>query len=217
LFRHLLPLIVSSGNVDTSVVPGHIQGALFCDQSEPNATDKRKVNAANPSLALSAPSISHGVEYGGATLPTFSQSLPVTVASGTTDDSPVLGCGRELAKSSTHALNPGAAFEHTSNRKSAVSTTANAILRGVKESSSAYPPLKSVARHLCVVLASCEVRSPSHTFDSRCSQLCQGTEVNERAIEWLAPRIRALSESLSAPIPADDVVGERGRENKLER
>ena len=40
--------------------------------------------------------------------------------------------------------------------------------------------------------------------------------VNKQTIEWLAPRIRALSTSLSAPIPVGDV-NERGREKKLEQ
>ena len=40
--------------------------------------------------------------------------------------------------------------------------------------------------------------------------------MNERAIESLAPRIRMLSESLSAPISPGDV-NEEERANELER
>jgi len=39
--------------------------------------------------------------------------------------------------------------------------------------------------------------------------------VNEHAIESLAPRVKMLSESLSAPIPPGDV-NEEERTNKLE-
>lgn len=160
------------GNVDTPGVPGHIQEALNCGQSESSAADQWEVNTANPSPAPSAPFISHGGGFGGTTLSTFSQPLLVTVASDNADSPPVLECDRELAKSSIHALDPGAAFENTSIRKSTAFTTANETLRGVEGSSSAYPPLKSIARHLCVILDSCEVRSPSHTLNSQCSWLC---------------------------------------------
>ena len=40
--------------------------------------------------------------------------------------------------------------------------------------------------------------------------------MTEHAIESLAPRVRMLSESLSAPIPPGDV-NEEGRASKLER
>ena len=79
-----------------------------------------------------------------------------------------------------------------------------------------YPPLKSIARHLCIVLDNGKVQSPFCTFNPQCLQLCQQTRVNKQAIEWLAPRIKALSKSLCAPIPEGDV-NEGGRENKLEQ
>ena len=34
-----------------------------------------------------------------------------------------------------------------------------------------YPPLKSIATHLCIVLDNCEVQSPFCTFDLQCLQL----------------------------------------------
>ena len=40
--------------------------------------------------------------------------------------------------------------------------------------------------------------------------------MNEHAVESLAPRVRMLSESLSAPIPPGDV-NEEERAHKLER
>jgi len=43
------------------------------------------------------------------------------------------------------------------NRKPTVSAETKLILRGIKESPNAYPPLKSVAESLCLILDNCEV------------------------------------------------------------
>ena len=94
--------------------------------------------------------------------------------------------------------------------RSAVSTTAE-LLRGVRDG-----PLKSVARGLCVILENCGVRPPSCTFNEHCSWSFQPTEVDRRAIESLAPRLKTLSESLRAPISQGDV-NEKERARKLER
>jgi hypothetical protein len=133
--------------------------------------DQQKVNPLNPSPALFAPSISHGAESGGTTLSTPSQPLPVTVSSPDTDNPPILDRVQEPARLPTHLLDSGAPSEDTLNRKSTASATPNLILRGVEESSGAYPPLKSVARCLCLVLDNCEVQSPSHTFNLQSLQL----------------------------------------------
>lgn len=93
---------------------------------------------------------------------------------------------------------------------------AKSILRTVKESSNAYPPLKSIAEHLYFILNNCEVWSPSRRFDLRYLLSLQHTEVNEQAIESLAPRVKTLSESLREPIPPGDV-SEKERARKLER
>jgi len=53
-------------------------------------------------------------------------------------------------------------------------------------------------------------------FGSRLLQTFQQTEVNEQAIELLAPRIKMLSESLCAPIPTGDF-SEEDRESELKR
>lgn len=151
-------LIVSLGNVDTLAVPGHVRMALTLDCRQPNAADKREVIPADPSPAPSTPSISHGAESSGTTLATLSEPLPVTVSSGNTNSSLFPRRVREPAKSSTHELNPSVASEDTSNRKPTVSATTNAILRGVEGSPNAYPPLKSTARHLYVILDKCQVR-----------------------------------------------------------
>ena len=60
-----------------------------------------------------------------------------------------------------------AANENKSDWKSALSATAKLLLRGVKESADAFPPLKSVASGLCFILDNYEVR-PS--FPTHCRQ-----------------------------------------------
>jgi hypothetical protein len=161
LFHCLLPLIVSSGNVDSPAAPGHVQEALCSDQNEPG----QEANPVDPSPAPSVPSISHGGEPGSTTLPTLPQPPPVTVSLSDADSPPILDHVWEPSKSSTHLLDPGVTSEDTPNRNPASSTAIISILRGVGESSEAYPPLKSVARSLCVILDNCEVRSSFCTFN----------------------------------------------------
>jgi hypothetical protein len=211
-----LSLIVSSGNVETPAVPGQVQGALSSDKSELSVGDKRGVSPADTSPAPSAPSISHDGESGGTTLSMLFHPLPVTGSSGNADNLPIPDHVREPVKSSTHALDPGAASEDTLSRASTAPTTPNVVLREVAESSNAYPPLKSVARCLCIILDNCKVRSTSHTLNLKYSQLYQQMEVTELVIKSLAPRIKTLSKSLCTPIPVDDV-NERERENELEQ
>ena len=158
LSHWLLPLIASSGNMDTSAAPGHLQEALSPDQSKP----EHEINPADPSFAPSNPSISQGAESGGITLSAFPQPLPGTVSSGNTNNYPILEYIQEAVKSSTHPLDPGAMSEEVSNQKSTASATPSVILRGVEESSNAYSPLKSVAGCLRVILDNCEVRSLLH-------------------------------------------------------
>jgi hypothetical protein len=147
--------------VNSPAVPGHVQAALSSDQSEPNATDKQKVNPADPSPAPSAPSISHGGGSGGTTLSMPPQPLPEIISSDNVDQPPVLDRVREPAKLSTDALDPCAVSEDALHRKPTVSAATKSILRGMEESSSTYPPLKPFARCLCAILDKYEVQSPS--------------------------------------------------------
>ena len=174
---------------------------------ERDSVKGEEVGQVNP--PISTPSILHHGEPGDTTLSVFSLLA-------NTDDPPTLDPVQEPAESSTHALDPCVASEDTPNRKSTVPATAKSILLGVGESSGAYPPLKSAARYLCIILDNYEVRFSSHTFSPKYSQLHQQTKVNKQSIELLAPRIKALSESLCAPIPSGDV-NERAREKKMER
>jgi len=52
----------------------------------------------------------------------------------------------------------GTAEEKKLNWKSTASATAKLLLRGVRDSADAFPPLKSAAGGLCFILENCEVR-----------------------------------------------------------
>ena len=99
--------------------------------------------------------------------------------------------------------------------KATVSASAKLLLRGVRDSADAFGPLKSVAGDLCVILENHEVRFPSNVY-LRCSQVLLRTKANKQAIESLAPRIRALAESLCRPVSEGDA-RERERRQKLEQ
>ena len=56
------------------------------------------------------------------------------------------------------SVEPGAAADESgSDWKSTVSSTAKSLLRGVRDSADAFPPLKSVAGGLCFILENYEV------------------------------------------------------------
>jgi hypothetical protein len=154
--------MVPLGNVDSLTVPGHVQGDPSSDQSAP----RRKANPPDPSPILSAPSISYREGSSDHTRPMRSQPLPpLSVSSGNRDNPPVLDRVRGSAKSSVHTPDPRTAFEDTSNQMFSASAPAKSILHGVGRSSGAYPPLKSVARCLGVILDNCEVRPLFHIFN----------------------------------------------------
>ena len=100
--------------------------------------------------------------------------------------------------------------KNKSDQKSTASTAAE-LLEGVRDG-----PLKSVAGGLHFILENCKVGIPSCTSNPKCLQSFQQTEVDQQAIESLAPRVKALSESLCVPISWDDV-NEKEREKKLEQ
>ena len=72
--------------------------------------------------------------------------MPLTVPSGTSDRSAVSHRVQEPAQVPRHVLD-----------KSHLKSAAESSLRGVRESANAFPPLKSVAGHLCFILDNCEV------------------------------------------------------------
>ena len=91
-------------------------------------------------------------------------------------------------------------------RALAATAETRGILRGIIESESQkrYPPLKSVAEDLYFVLDNCEVWPPSRKSNLQCLLPFQQTEVNQRAIQSLAPRVKKLFESLRESIDQGD-------------
>ena len=68
-------------------------------------------------------------------------------------------------------LEPSAAAdEKKSNDKPTASATTE-LFRVVRDSASAFGPLKSLAGSLCFILDNCEVLFSSRTFDPQCLQL----------------------------------------------
>ena len=108
-----------------------------------------------------------------------------------------------------------AMVKNNPDKRSTVSATAK-LLHGLRDSTSAFIPLQSVARGLCFILESCQVWPPSGTFSPQYLWSSQQTEVDEQAIELLVPRVKVLSESLCTPIHPGDI-NERERERKLEQ
>ena len=114
------------------------------------------------------------------------------------------------------SVEPGASADESGlDWGSAVSSTAKLLLRGVRDSVDAFPPLKSVAGGLCFILENCEV-SPSTIRYLRRLRVPQRTKANKQAIESLAPRVKALAKSLCRPV-SDDDIEERERRQKLEQ
>jgi len=109
---------------------------------------------------------------------------------------------------------PSGADKKWSNLGSLASSTAKLLLRGVRESADAFPPLKSVAGGLCYILENYEVRSSSGTCYPRRLQVPQRTKANTKTIVSLAPRVKALSSSLCASVSEDDFK-ERERRKQL--
>ena len=126
--------------------------------------------------------------------------------------------GTEGDETSGSVPRPGAgaaADEDGSDWKAMVSASAKLLLRGVRDSADAFGPLKSVAGGLCFILENYEVCFPCNVYTRR-SRALQRTKENKQAIESLAPRVRALAESLCKPVSEGDA-SERERRQKLEQ
>ena len=128
------------------------------------------------------------------------------------------GRGREgNGSNAEESVQPSAAAdENRSDWKSTVSASAKLLLRGVRDSADAFPPLKSVAGGLCFILENCEVRPPDPICYPQRSPVPQRTKANKQAIESLAPRVKALAELLCKPVPEGDIE-ERERRKRLEQ
>ena len=106
--------------------------------------------------------------------------------------------------------------ESKSNWKSTTLSTAKLLLRGVRDSSDVFTPLKSLAGVLHFILDSYEVRPLlSRTYYPQHSHVPQRTKANKQAIETLALRIQTLAELLCTPAPEGDSK-EEDRRRRLE-
>jgi len=127
------------------------------------------------------------------------QSLPLIVSLDNADDPAAPDQVQEAL--SPNQSEPNAAGE---NKWKTASATTKMLLRGVKESADAFPPLKSVAGGLYFILENWEVRPYFHTHYSQSLQVPQQTKANEKAIESLADRVNTLSASLCTPVSEGD-------------
>lgn len=100
--------------------------------------------------------------------------------------------------------------------KPTVSDTAKLLLCSVRDSATAFSPLKSIAGGLCTILEMYEVRfTPYALLGPRCLQSPQRAQGNEEAIESLAPCVKSLTELLRAPV--SEGTGEGLRRERLEQ
>ena len=86
------------------------------------------------------------------------QMLYPAILSGNTD-TVAPDHGPEDIHPSENTVPSSAADERKSGWKTTASATAKLILRGVRDSADAFPPLKSVAGGLCFILENCEAQS----------------------------------------------------------
>jgi len=70
------------------------------------------------------------------------------------------GAGRHGGRADASGSGNESAELSDADWKSIVSSTAKSLLRGVRDSADAFPPLKSVAGGLCFILENCEVWPP---------------------------------------------------------
>jgi len=118
-------------------------------------------------LAMPSPSASRDQESNGMQS-TLSRTIRLTHLSRNTDPRTVSDRipsvsreGGSESNPSKRSVGPSAINENTSDLKSLASSGAKFILRGVKESADAFPPLKSAASALWFILNNCEVWSTS--------------------------------------------------------
>ena len=95
-------------------------------------------------------------------------------------------------------------------------SSARLLLRGVRDSADGFGPLKSVAAGLCFILKNYGVCFPRNVY-LQFSPALQRMKANKQAIESLAPRVKALAESLCKPVSEGVAARERERRQNLER
>ena len=185
---------------------GYLAGSGL--RREGGGADEGKVEQVHP--PPSTPSLVPGGKPDGMWM-RLSRFLPLTIPKDTTDTSTNPDHAPKVLRPDESAEPGAAADTKKSNWKSTASTTAKLLLRGVRDSADAFGPLKSVAGGLCFVLENCEVQPSFRIYYLRCLQVMQRTKANSQAIEALAPRVKALTESLCAPVSEGDIREESRR------
>jgi hypothetical protein len=131
--------------------------------------------------------------------------LPLIVPSDNTEPSTVPDRAPEVLRPNENVEPSATADTKKSNWKSTASATAKLLLRGVRDSADAFGPLKSVASGLCFILENYEVQPSFQIYYPRRLQVVQQTKANSQAIEALAPRVKALTKLLCAPVSEGDI------------
>jgi len=160
---------------------------------EGNNVDGKKTDRVDPPPSTSLIPHSDGTWRGSV------QSLPLIVSLDNVEG-PVAPDQVQEAVSPNQS-EPNAADE---SKWKTASATAKLLLRGVKESADAFPPLKSVAGGLCFILENWEVRPYFPTHYSQSLQVRQQTKANEQAMVSLADRVNTLSALLCTPVSEGD-------------
>ena len=199
---------------------GSIEGQSRVDLAVPRPTESTPdLRIGASALPTSNPLTPRNQESNGRQT-TSSRAIYLTHFSRNTDPYaisdrilPVPGRGQNnLPESSNNTVDSRAMSENKSNWKSTAYATTKLAINLVKESSDAFPPLKSVAGGLSAILSHCEVWTTSCTLpDPRYLQSSQQTMACRQTIEALIPRVNMLAESLSGPVPRGDVKEEERR------
>jgi hypothetical protein len=169
---------------------------------EGDGADEEKVEQVRPSP--STPSLVPGGNPDGMRM-RLSQLLPLIIPLDSTNASTVPGHAPEVIHPNESAEPSAAVDMKKSDWKSTASATAKFLLRGVRDSADAFGPLKSVASGLCFILENYEVQPSLQIYYPRHLQVVQRTKANSQAIEVLAPRVKALTELLCAPVSEGDI------------
>ena len=142
------PHVATGGHSDVDVAMGS------GPRREGNEVDGEQAEQAHPSP--STPSLVRGGEPDGAWSRLF-RLLPLIVSSDNINTSTIPDHGPEVLRPDERAEPDAVIVEKMPNWKSTASATAKLLLRGVRDSSEAFGPLKSVASGLYFILENCEV------------------------------------------------------------
>ena len=159
----------------SDVVAGSTEGPSGVDPAEPRPmASNPELGVRSPPLPTPGPSTPSLQEHNGMRI-VWTRMIPLMTLLPRNADSPSTSDPSALVPSEGKREHPGSSGDSTSpgaidkkkpNLKSLASSTAKQVLRGIKESADAFPPLKSVAGFLCFVLDNYEVQCGPHITKS---------------------------------------------------